>query len=170
MPTGYIEVYRLKAQGVFADLSSSTNPTTAAEDVKETVSQATRVVMSFDLAAGTATETPSSQRRALPGNGNYDVRSAYLVLASGSLAQSSTDYSTFTLNHLADSAATTKTAVAAYASSGTSCALGKCMPLTVTAANRIVSGGSLVVDLTKTGAGQTNGVSAVTIELARMND
>lgn len=170
MATGFVEVARRKLRGILADMSSATDAQTAISDNEETVSQLTRIAMTFDLAETTATGVASSQRRPLPGNGNFRACSGRIVIATGALAQSSTDYATVTLNHLADGAATVKTAVAAFTTSTGTANIGDCRALTITGANQMLSGGSLRVDVTKAGDGQTVGVHAVTIEIERRDD
>jgi hypothetical protein len=157
--------------GITADVSTSTDAPTQRNDAYETVRQLGRQVITFSLATTTAAAEVSSLRIPVPANGNYDMRSASVVLESGSLAAAGqTNYLTFTVNKLADSAATTKTSVAAWTSVTDTIALGENKALVLTAANRRIAGGSLIADLTKTGTGQTSGVANVTIEIERADD
>lgn len=167
---GFVDVARNKLVGILSDVSSSTSDATARADSVETVAQMVSVPLTFSLATSTAAAEKSSLRLPVPENANWTVRKASFVLESGSLAAGGlTDYLTITVNKSANGTST-KVAVAAWNSTTDTCALGTNKNMTVTGANKLLTGGSLIVDLTKTGAGQTTGVANVTVVLARRSD
>ena len=170
MATGYTEKLTQKIAGICSDVSSSTDSNTARVDAIETAGQIVRTSLTFSCAETTAAAAASSLRLPVPANGNWAVKSAVAVLESGALAAAGyTNYMTVTVSKSADGTAT-KTTVASWDTQTDTLALGGVKSLTLTGANVLLAGGSLVADVAKTGAGQTAGVTNVTVELQRRSD
>lgn len=169
--TGFADTAADKLRGILADVSSSTDAVVARDDAKETVEQLFSTHLAFSLAESTAAAAKTSLRIPVPGNTNWVVRNAQLVIESGALAAAGyTNYLGVAVSKMADGAATAKTTIASWNTQTDSLALGAIKSMTVSGANKLVQGGSIVVDLTKTGTGQTSGVANVLLELRRVSD
>ena len=171
MATKFMKNYVAKMAGIAADVSTSTDAETARLDAVETAQQPLRQTLAFSLATSTAAATKTSNRLPVPANGNYVLRSAQVVIESGAIgAAGYTNYLGFTVSKMADSAATTKTTIASWSSQTDTIALGENKALVISGANKSISAGSLIADLTKTGSGQTSGVANIVIEIERADD
>lgn len=171
MATGFLDTAKNKLAGICADVSTSTSPLTAREDAAETVGQLARTALVFSLAESTAAAAKASYRLPVMGNANYEVKSVYATLESGGLSAAGyTNYLSIVVSKYADGAATTKTTVASWSPKTDTCALGVVKAIPITGTAKLLSGGSLIVNLTKTGTGQTSGVANVVVELERLSD
>lgn len=165
----FVESVKTKLAGILADVSTSTSPVTARSDAATAVQQMDERKLYFHLAAGTATQTAASYY--MPVTENSKVVSVSLIRETGSFAASKTDYASVVLSSMAAAATTVKTTVATWdCTTDTMSTLApKAVTPTATAVN-ITGGGKLVLNIAKTGAGQTHGVITCEVTLTRRND